>query len=90
MRLCRFAPNRLGLVDGNDVRDVTAALDVLPSYRYPLPAGDMLMAHLETVVARVRTLATPGTPIRNIRSIVARCSTCSQASRASGWAKPPC
>jgi len=63
MRLCRFATNRLGLVDGNDVRDVTAALDVLPSYRYPLPAGDMLMAHLETVVARVRTLATPGTPI---------------------------
>jgi len=63
MRLCRFAPNRLGLVDGNDVRDVTAALDVLPSYSYPLPAGDMLMAHLETVVARVRTLATPGTPI---------------------------
>ena len=63
MRLCRFATNRLGLVDGNEVRDVTAALDVLPSYRYPLPAGDMLMAHLETVVARVRTLANPGTPI---------------------------
>ena len=47
MRLCRFGENRLGVVEGDRVRDVTAALDELPAYRYPLPPGDMLMANLE-------------------------------------------
>ncbi|HEY5380340.1 MAG TPA: hypothetical protein VIJ78_12495 [Pseudolabrys sp.] len=37
MQLCRFNDNRLGLVEGDRVKDVTAALDVLPSVRYPLP-----------------------------------------------------
>jgi len=69
MRLCRFGENRLGLVDPSSaleayrghVRDVTAALDVLPSYRYPLPPGDMLVANLEKVADRARLLA-PGLP----------------------------
>ena len=60
MRLCRFGANRLGVVDGDRVQDVTAALDVIPAYRYPLPAGDMLMANLETVTARARTIAPAG------------------------------
>ena len=33
MRFCRFREDRLGLVESSQVRDVTAALDVLPSYR---------------------------------------------------------
>jgi 2-keto-4-pentenoate hydratase/2-oxohepta-3-ene-1,7-dioic acid hydratase in catechol pathway len=57
MRLCRFGDGRLGLVEGSNVRDVTAALDVLPSYRYPLPSHDVLIANLDQVVARVRTIA---------------------------------
>ena len=40
MRLCRFDNGRLGIVDGDNLRDVTAALDVLPVYRYPLPPCD--------------------------------------------------
>ncbi len=32
MRLCRFDDDRLGLVDGETVRDVTAALDGLPAH----------------------------------------------------------
>jgi 2-keto-4-pentenoate hydratase/2-oxohepta-3-ene-1,7-dioic acid hydratase in catechol pathway len=56
MRLCRFGENRLGLVSAGEVRDVTAALDVLPSYRYPLPQADPLIAHLPDVVARIRAL----------------------------------
>jgi 2-keto-4-pentenoate hydratase/2-oxohepta-3-ene-1,7-dioic acid hydratase in catechol pathway len=59
MRLCRFGNDRLGLVDGDRVRDVTEALAALPSYRYPLPHGDALITHLATVVDRVRTLAEP-------------------------------
>ena len=57
MRLCRFNEGRLGLVEGATVRDVTAALDVLPQARYPLPAYDLLIAHLPQVLARVRALA---------------------------------
>jgi 2-keto-4-pentenoate hydratase/2-oxohepta-3-ene-1,7-dioic acid hydratase in catechol pathway len=57
MRLCRFGENRLGIVHDDHVRDVTAALDQLPSYRYPLPPGDMLVANLAKVCERARALA---------------------------------
>jgi 2,4-didehydro-3-deoxy-L-rhamnonate hydrolase len=46
MQLCRFADNRLGLVEGNQVKDVTAALDALPAAHYPLPCYDLMVAHL--------------------------------------------
>ncbi|HEY1310279.1 MAG TPA: fumarylacetoacetate hydrolase family protein [Pseudolabrys sp.] len=46
MRLCRFADNRLGLVENDRIKDVTAALDVLPGARYPLPTYDLMVAHL--------------------------------------------
>jgi 2-keto-4-pentenoate hydratase/2-oxohepta-3-ene-1,7-dioic acid hydratase in catechol pathway len=57
MRLCRFGEDRLGLVEGGSVRDVTAALDVLPSARYPFPRHDALVANLDAVRARVSQLA---------------------------------
>jgi 2,4-diketo-3-deoxy-L-fuconate hydrolase len=62
MRLCRFRENRLGVIDGDQVRDVTAALDELPAYRYPLPTGDMLIANLDTVTARARAIASNSAP----------------------------
>jgi len=61
MRLCRFDDNRLGIVDGEAVRDVTSALDVLPQVRYPLPKHDPLIADLSQVIARARTIA-PSAP----------------------------
>jgi len=63
MRLCRFDDNRLGIVDGESVRDVTSALDVLPQVRYPLPKHDPLIAHLPQVLARARSLATSTAPL---------------------------
>lgn len=57
MRLCRFGNGRLGLVEASQVRDVTAALDVLPSYRHPLPSYDVLIANLGQVGERVRAVA---------------------------------
>jgi 2-keto-4-pentenoate hydratase/2-oxohepta-3-ene-1,7-dioic acid hydratase in catechol pathway len=65
MRLCRFDDNRLGIVDGESVRDVTSALDVLPPVRYPLPKHDPLVAHLPQVLARARSLttSTPALPV---------------------------
>jgi 2-keto-4-pentenoate hydratase/2-oxohepta-3-ene-1,7-dioic acid hydratase in catechol pathway len=56
MRLCRFNDNRLGVVDGPTIRDVTAALDVLPKQGYPFPAHDLLVEHLDRIVERSRTL----------------------------------
>lgn len=57
MKLCRFNDNRLGLVEGDRVKDVTAALDVLPAARYPLPTHDLLIAHLPEVRAAVDKLS---------------------------------
>ena len=56
MRLCRFDDNRLGIVDGSIVRDVTAALDVVPTQGYPYPTHDVLVEHLDRVLARARVL----------------------------------
>jgi len=56
MRLCRFNSNRLGVVKGDQVFDVTEALDVLPSVSYPLPQVDPLIANLDKVRARIDEL----------------------------------
>ena len=61
MRLCRFNENRLGIVEGDLVKDVTTALDVLPSFRYPLPSHDLMIGGLEAVRHRITTLL-PGAP----------------------------
>jgi 2-keto-4-pentenoate hydratase/2-oxohepta-3-ene-1,7-dioic acid hydratase in catechol pathway len=67
MRLCRFDENRLGVVEGETVRDITPALDVLPQARYPLPKHDPLIANLAQVLARAKTLAStaPLLPLAN-------------------------
>ncbi len=57
MQLCRFNDNRLGLVEGDRVKDVTAALDVLPTARHPLPTYDLMIAHLPEVRAAAEKLA---------------------------------
>lgn len=49
MKLCRFNDDRLGVVDGDTVLDVTSALDVLPRERWPLPHGDQLIRNLAAV-----------------------------------------
>jgi 2-keto-4-pentenoate hydratase/2-oxohepta-3-ene-1,7-dioic acid hydratase in catechol pathway len=68
MRLCRFDNGRLGVVEGGQIRDVTAALEVLPAYRYPLPADDVLIANLPQVVARARMIAkdAPVVPLESV------------------------
>jgi 2-keto-4-pentenoate hydratase/2-oxohepta-3-ene-1,7-dioic acid hydratase in catechol pathway len=57
MRFCRFDDNRLGVVDGPIIRDVTAALDVLPRQDYPFPTHDIFIEQLARVIDRARTLA---------------------------------
>ena len=57
MKICRFDDDRLGLVEGDRVRDVSAALDVVPTARWPLPPGDPLIANLDAVIARIGEVA---------------------------------
>ena len=52
MRLCRFDDNKLGVVLGDEVADVTEALDLLPAVRWPVPLGDLLIQHLDEIVAK--------------------------------------
>jgi 2-keto-4-pentenoate hydratase/2-oxohepta-3-ene-1,7-dioic acid hydratase in catechol pathway len=69
MRLCRFGDARLGVVEGSQVRDVTAALDVIPVYRYPHPNNDVMIANLDKVMDRVRAIApqAPALPLASLR-----------------------
>lgn len=57
MKICRFDDNRLGLVEGSQIRDVTAALEVLPSHRYPLPTVDPLVGNLARVCKEIERIA---------------------------------
>jgi 2-keto-4-pentenoate hydratase/2-oxohepta-3-ene-1,7-dioic acid hydratase in catechol pathway len=50
MKICRFNDNRLGLVEGDQVIDVTEALSVLPQLSWPYPHGDALIRHLKAVI----------------------------------------
>jgi 2-keto-4-pentenoate hydratase/2-oxohepta-3-ene-1,7-dioic acid hydratase in catechol pathway len=68
MRLCRFGESRLGLVEGSKVRDVTAALDVLPAYRYPLPGYDSMIANLDQVTARIEKIAS-SSPVVDLQGL---------------------
>lgn len=69
MQFCRFGDGRLGLVEDTTVRDVTAALDVLPSWRYPFPAYDLFIANLDKIVDRARSLApdSPSLPVSGLQ-----------------------
>ncbi|MGI4812778.1 MAG: fumarylacetoacetate hydrolase family protein [Janthinobacterium lividum] len=53
MKLCRFNVDRLGLVEGDAVFDVSAALQALPQATWPVPLGDPLLLHLDALRAAV-------------------------------------
>jgi len=53
------------------VRDVTQALEILPPVRYPVPAGDLLISHLDAVLARAREVA-PASPAVPLADVVLR------------------
>lgn len=63
MRICRFRLKtdpgpRLGVVDADErIRDVTVATEALPNLRWPLPPGDQLIAHLDSLRPRLEALA---------------------------------
>ena len=69
MRLCRFDENRLGVVTERGVHDVTTALGGLPSWRYPLPKFDPLVAELPRLRGALQAAAghAPPIPVERVR-----------------------
>ena len=69
MILCQFDDHRLGLVENGQVRDMTTALDALPSHRYPFPPGDALIASLPALRERILAAAAkaPIKPLSQVR-----------------------
>ena len=57
MKLCRYDNDRLGLVQDDEVLDVTEALEAIPSQRWPITPGDPLIANLARVAERVNVLS---------------------------------
>jgi 2-keto-4-pentenoate hydratase/2-oxohepta-3-ene-1,7-dioic acid hydratase in catechol pathway len=62
MKLCRFDDNRIGVVRGGNVHDVTAVLDALPPLRWPAPFGDHLIAHLDRLRPQMELVADMAAP----------------------------
>ena len=60
MKICWFNNNQLGLVEGDTILDVSAALKALPAQTYPATVkGDPLIANLAKVQEEIRKVA-PG------------------------------
>lgn len=69
MKLCRFDDNRLGVVLGDEVVDVSAAVERLPVPRWPLPSGDPLYGHLDALRPELERLSRTGDrkPLSQVR-----------------------
>ncbi|AKC69140.1 fumarylacetoacetate hydrolase family protein [Pandoraea oxalativorans] len=49
MRICRFNNDRLGLVQDDEVLDITAAIECLPAQRWPVSYCDPVIEHLDQI-----------------------------------------
>jgi 2-keto-4-pentenoate hydratase/2-oxohepta-3-ene-1,7-dioic acid hydratase in catechol pathway len=59
MRIARFDNNRVGIVMGESLQDVSSALEQLPAHRHPFPPEDALVANLELVSGATSTRTVP-------------------------------
>jgi 2-keto-4-pentenoate hydratase/2-oxohepta-3-ene-1,7-dioic acid hydratase in catechol pathway len=70
MKICWFGDHQLGLVEGDSVRDVSAALKALPPPRYPSPQkGDTLIANLPRMRDEITRAAAgaKAVPVKEVR-----------------------
>ena len=56
MKLCRFDDDRLGVVEGDHVLDVTSALEQIALQRWPIRPGDPLIRSMDRVLPAVAAL----------------------------------
>jgi 2-keto-4-pentenoate hydratase/2-oxohepta-3-ene-1,7-dioic acid hydratase in catechol pathway len=71
MKLCRFDNDRLGIVEGAEVLDVSEALAAIPAQKWPYRHGDALIANLPAVLERAKSLA-PRAPRRQLAQVKLR------------------
>jgi len=64
MKLCRFEPNRLGVVRGDEVFDVSGVVELLPALRWPFPLGDQLISHFDRLRPEIERLADRASPLK--------------------------
>lgn len=64
MKLCRFHHDRLGLVQGDEVIDVSEVQQHLPTCRYPLPRHDLFIEALPGLMPRIEASAAAAGPER--------------------------
>jgi 2,4-diketo-3-deoxy-L-fuconate hydrolase len=69
MRICRFNGDRIGIVKGDKVHDVTDCLDRLPPLRYPYPLEDQLIVHLEKLMPlfAAKAAVAPGLDLAEVK-----------------------
>ncbi|HTU09602.1 MAG TPA: fumarylacetoacetate hydrolase family protein [Allosphingosinicella sp.] len=69
MRLCWFDDRRFGLVRGDHVLDVTAALEGMLPDDYPARGGDPVLGRLETLIPRIESAASTAAarPVGDVR-----------------------
>ena len=57
MKICRFNDNRIGVVAGDQVADVTEILQSLGDRKYPFPNHDVFIADLPQLLPQLKVLA---------------------------------
>jgi 2-keto-4-pentenoate hydratase/2-oxohepta-3-ene-1,7-dioic acid hydratase in catechol pathway len=58
MKICRFNNGRVGVVEGDVVKDVTDVVtQSLGPVRWPLPTGDLLIANLDALLPKLKAAA---------------------------------
>ncbi|MGQ9364975.1 fumarylacetoacetate hydrolase family protein [Azospirillum sp. ST 5-10] len=69
MRICRFDDQRLGVVVGDEVADVTDVAEAIPAVRWPLPPGDLFVAALPDLRGALerRAATAPRRPLGSVR-----------------------
>ena len=69
MKICRYDDNRLGVVRGSLVHDVTSLLEALPAQRWPLPTYDIFVEALPRLRDKLEAAANqaPGRDVASVR-----------------------
>ena len=63
MRICRYDDQRVGLVQGSAVLDVTPVLEELGRFGYPLPKYDPFIARLASLKGKIEEAARRARPV---------------------------
>lgn len=95
MRICRYNADKLGLIKGDQLIDVTSALEVVPKTRWPRSHGDEMITHFQAIVPKIHANRKLGyvqgvknvvlqSPIANPTKIIAAQGCCKDY-RLDGW-----